>query len=76
MHPLIEDVENLKTPEVEAKIQDLSRKYYQTTNPQVQQQIILMLDGYREELDNRRRQEWKNEQDNRDSELDNLINVR
>lgn len=76
MHPLMEDLKQLKDGELEEKIQSLSKKYYQTFNPSVQHQIVVMLEGYREELEVRRRKVWQEQQENRNKDLDNLINVR
>lgn len=76
MHPLMEDLKQLKDCELEEKIQSLSKKYYQTFNPNVQHQIVVMLEGYREELEVRRRKVWQEQQENRNKDLDNLINVR
>jgi len=76
MHPLIEDVALLKDNEIDEKISNLSKKYYQTSNPAVQQQIIVMLEGYREEKEVRQRKLWQEQQENRNKDLDELIKVR
>lgn len=76
MHPLIEDVALLKDNEIDEKISNLSKKYYLTTNPAVQQQIIVMLEGYREEKEIRQRKLWQEQQENRNKDLDELIKVR
>jgi hypothetical protein len=75
MHPLLENLAPLKDSEIETKILDLSRKYFQTTNPAVQTQIGLMLEGYKNEMANRRQRLWQDQQEKRDTDLDNLINV-
>lgn len=76
MHPLIEDVSKLKDPELEAKIQSLSKKYWQASgNWSVQQQITMLIDSYTEELRIRREKLWKDQQQNRDKNLDELIKV-
>lgn len=75
IHPFVEDFANLKDAEIESKIQDLSKKYFQARNPQVQNQIILILDMYKEELSTRRRKIWEEQYQKRDTDLDNLINV-
>ena len=41
MHPLIDDLSKLKDSELEAKINDLTRKYFMVRNPGVQAQIGL-----------------------------------
>ena len=53
MHPLAEDYSKLKDAEIEARISDLGKKYWQSANPGVQNQISMFLDLYREELRSR-----------------------
>ena len=54
MHPLAEDFSKLKDSEIESRIQELTKKYWQAHNPTVQMQISLFLDMYQEELRSRR----------------------
>jgi hypothetical protein len=75
MHPLAEDISKLKDTEVEQKISNLSRKFFMTNNPSVQEQITLMLDMYRSELIIRRNKALADEYQKRDKDLDNLINI-
>jgi hypothetical protein len=75
IHPLAEDFSNLKDLEIESKIQELSRKYWMTTNPNIQTQISLFLDLYRSELANRRARVWQEQAGKRNEDLDKLINV-
>lgn len=75
MHPLAEDFSQLKDAEIESKILDLSKKYWQTNNPNVQRQIGLFLELYNEELKSRRAKMWQQQYQNRDKGLDKLINV-
>jgi len=75
MHPLIDNLTDLKDTELENKILDLSKKYWQTGNPQVQQQIIQILSMYQEELKIRRAKVWQQQYENRDKGLDKLINI-
>ena len=72
-HPLTK-VGTLKDNELEDKIIDLSSLYWKTTNPEVQQQIMLILDDYRQELSTRRAKQQIKEQ-NGENDLDNLINI-
>lgn len=74
-NPLAEDLSKLKETEVENKIQELSRKYFQSTNPAVQHQITVFLDMYRAELASRRAKMWQEQYQKRDTDLDSLINV-
>jgi hypothetical protein len=74
-NPLAEDLSKLKDTEVENKIQDLTRKYFQSHNPAVQHQITIFLDMYKAELGNRRAKTWQEQYQKRDTDLDSLINV-
>ena len=75
MHPLVSDLSGLKDVEIENKILDLSKKYWQTYNPNLQYQIRMMLDVYNEELQNRRNKLLQQQLENRNQELDKLIKV-
>ena len=72
MHPLVYDLSKLKDSEIESKILDLSKKYWQSSNPSVRDQISMLLDSYNEEL---RSKLWQQQQENNDKGLDKLINV-
>jgi hypothetical protein len=75
MHPLAEDFSQLKDAEIETRIQDLTSKYWQTTNSTVQRQISLFLDMYKAEIQDRRAKQWNQMYQKRNKDLDNLINV-
>lgn len=75
MHPLVDNLENLKDPELESKILDLSKKYWQTRNSDVQYQIRMLLDVYNDELRNRRSKLLQQQLENRNQDLDKLIKV-
>lgn len=75
MHPLAEDFSKLKDAEIESRIQDLTKKYWQAHNPTVQTQITLFLEMYQEELRSRRAKMWQQQYQDRDKGLDNLIKV-
>lgn len=75
MHPLVTDLSSMKDPELESKINDLTRKYFMTYNPGIQAQIVAVLDSYKEELDRRRRLDYEKMMNTRDKGLDKLINV-
>jgi len=74
-NPLATDLSSLKDAEVENKIQDLSRKYFQSNNANVQHQITVFLDMYKAELAGRRAKTWQEQYQKRDTDLDNLIKV-
>jgi hypothetical protein len=75
MHPLAEDLRNLKDSEVENRIQELSKKYFMAINPAVKHQITQFIDLYKAELADRRARQWREEYQKRDTDLDSLINV-
>jgi hypothetical protein len=75
MHPLAEDFSKLKDSEIENRILDLSKKYWQTNNSNIQYQITLLLDLYREELKSRQAKYWQQTQ-SKAPDLDKLINVK
>ena len=75
MHPLVGDLSNLKDSELETKINELSKKYFATYNVDVREQMVMILDTYKEELSNRRRAEYEKMMKSRDKNLDKLINV-
>jgi len=75
MHPLGLNFESMKDGELENKMQDLTRKYFMTHNPDLQMQISNLLDAYKAELQTRRSRSWQTEYQNRNKELDNLIKV-
>jgi hypothetical protein len=75
MHPLINDLESLKIGDIESKINDLTKKYFMTSNSGVQSQISSALDTYREELSKRQASEWEKTMESRNKGLDKLINV-
>lgn len=75
MHPLLNDLGSLSDNDLEQKILEANRKYWQTRNPQVQMQISMFLDAFRLELEQRRVQKKLSEQENGNSDLDSLIKV-
>jgi hypothetical protein len=75
MHPLVNDLSTLKTGELESKINDLTKKYFMTSNFEVQCQISAILDSYKEEVGRRQAEEWNKVMESRNKGLDKLINV-
>jgi hypothetical protein len=73
MHPLLSDMSGLKDQEIHSRINDLTKKYFLTRNPDVQRQIAQVLDDLRYELSERNRRMW--EEQMKDKSLDNLIKV-
>ena len=57
------------------KINDLTKKYFLAHHYDLQHQITLVLDVYKEELSIRRQQDLEKLMESRNKDLDNLINV-
>jgi ubiquitin C-terminal hydrolase len=75
-NPLVDTFDNLSDSEIEEKISELSRKYFISHNPQVQQQISVILDMLKQELNSRiAKQRLKEQEQNGENGLDSLINV-
>lgn len=77
---LVDDFSILSDSEVEEKISELSRKYFQSQNPQLQQQVAVVLEMFKEEARARRdkqklQSEQEQEREDGDNSLDNLINI-
>jgi hypothetical protein len=75
MHPLAGDLSVLKNAELESKIGDLTRKYFQSNNTDVKQQIGQLLETYREEQQKRQKEEYEKLMNSQDKSLDKLINI-
>ena len=75
MYPLIEDLSTLKNQELENKINDLTKKYFLTTNVYIREQIISLLDTYKEVLSTRQQEELEKSMNHRDYDLDKFINI-
>lgn len=74
MNPFVDGASELSEAQLIDKIEDLSRKYFMTSNPQVREQMASILDIYKLEFEERKvRTQQKQDDDNKD--LDNLINI-
>ena len=76
-NPLVDSFSELKDVEIENKIVELQRKYFQAgANPQLQQQVQAILEIYKLEMQERRSKSLqKQNQDDGENSLDNLINI-
>jgi hypothetical protein len=72
LHPIEDNLEKYTTPQVEDKLQELSKKFYMTRNPEVKNQMATLIEMYRIELRSRYAKEMAK---NQDKDLDNLINI-
>ena len=75
MHPLVDNLNLLKDSELENKINELTRKYFTTYNFELQRQVVMILDSYKEELSKRNQAEYEKMMNTRNKDLDKLINV-
>jgi len=75
MHPLVDNLSALKDADIENKIQDLTRKYFMSNNFDLQQQIGMVLNSYKEEMANRQRLAYEKMMQTRNKDLDKLINI-
>jgi hypothetical protein len=74
MHPLIGTLKSLTDSQIEEKLNQLTRNYWSTSNTSVRDQIVMMMDSYRDELQERRIEARRNNNDGND-QFDNLIKV-
>tara|TARA_E500000178_G_scaffold155745_1_gene155500 strand:+ start:5350 stop:5583 length:234 start_codon:yes stop_codon:yes gene_type:complete len=74
-NPLVDDFALLSDREVEEKLLDLKKKYWQTRNPSVQEQIQVILNMYIEEMHVRNAKAMQKQNNDPEKGLDNLINV-
>lgn len=75
MHPLQVNIKDLSDKDLEEKIQELTRKYFQALrfSPSIANQIVLLLDGYK--IEQQERLIAKSNGSNGDDELNELIKV-
>jgi hypothetical protein len=53
-NPLVDKFDVLSDAELESKITELNRKFWQTNNPDLKTQIATMLEMYKDEMRSRR----------------------
>ena len=77
-HPLSEDPTSLKDTELDDKIRDLTKKYFQSSrfpDQSLARQVREMLTIYKQELVRRQQKAFADSKKKRDTDLDTLINV-
>jgi len=74
-NPLVDNLQSMTDNEVEEKANDLSKKYWQTRNLQLRDQIAAVYEMYRTEAQARRAKAYQKQADDNDNDLDSLINV-
>jgi hypothetical protein len=74
MHPTLGNLKEFTDSQIEQKLYKLNSIYFLTDNSDVRQQMILLMDAYKLELEERRvAAKLKQSDDNND--LDNLIKI-
>ena len=74
IHPFSEDTANMSVSDIHEKLAELSKKYFQTQNPQVREQLQTFIEFYKQEARIKEEKE-KHQEQNGDLDLDNLINI-
>jgi hypothetical protein len=76
IHPHQPDLSEFTDTQLEEKLLKLNHMYFITENPDVRQQMILLIDGYKLEIESRRAAARRKQiEDQEDNGLDSLINV-
>jgi hypothetical protein len=75
MHPIPPNLKELSDAQIENQILKLNSLYFMTEDDSVRHQIILLLDTFKIELEERRVAAQKRQQQNDDNDLDSLIKV-
>jgi len=76
IHPHQPDLSEFTDTQLEEKLLKLNHMYFITDNSDVRQQIILLIDGYKLEIETRRAAARRKQiEDQEDNSLDDLINV-
>jgi hypothetical protein len=77
-NPLLGDIQNLSVEELELKISELTRKYFiaaRSGNSGLAQQVLVAVEGYRQELSSKHAAANKVATRNGDKNFDDLIHV-
>ena len=74
-HPLTENLGEYSIAQLEAKLSELRKKYFQSRNPELRQQIGVFVDVYNQELKQRLAAEQLKMAKDTGKDLDNLINI-
>lgn len=75
MHPIVNDLKSLTENQIEQKILRLNSIYFMTENQDVRQQMILIIDSCKLELEERRVLARIKQQEQGNNDLDSLINI-
>jgi len=75
MHPVPPNLKSLSDIQIEQQIIKLNSLYFMTQDESVRHQVILLLDTFKIELEERRSAAQKRQQHNDDNDLDSLIKI-
>ena len=78
LHPFQEDTSGMTVAEIYDKVAELTKKYFQSNNPQVKDQISTFIEYYKQEaLIKEAKEKLDQEKHRKDSDLDldKLINI-
>lgn len=75
IHPGLGDLKQFNDRQLDEKIYKLNGMYFMTENNDVRQQMILLIDTYKMELEERRVAASKKRAENGKDDLDSLINI-
>jgi ribosomal protein L29 len=77
MHPLQADITTLSDNDLEDKIRELTKKYFTTlrVSPSVSTQILMLLEDYKQEQQNREMKRLEANKGDLDKDFDDLINI-
>ena len=75
MHPIGENLKKLTDSQIEAKLYKLNSLYFMTENPSVRHQMILLMDSYKLELEERRLEVKRKQSQEGNDDLDSLIKI-
>tara|TARA_A100001388_G_scaffold256453_1_gene221593 strand:- start:64 stop:297 length:234 start_codon:yes stop_codon:yes gene_type:complete len=75
LHPFSEDTSKLSINQLYEKINDLTKKYFQSNNTEVKTQIQTFIDYYKQEIRVKEAAERKKAEENGEIDLDKLINI-
>ena len=74
-NPLVDKFDKLSDSEIDQKISELGKKYWQTSNPDVRMQISSILEMFKEEARARQAHQRQKDQDIGENGLDSLIKI-
>lgn len=72
MHPFMENLDRYSNEQIKNKLNELTSKYWKSSDPNIQSQIILAIDTFNLELQTRQN---KPTNDIEIKDIDNLINI-